>query len=117
MPLWKQLILLYAIFRVWDFGVEFPSTQFGFWNYYTNVKKIGTLPWHVPFGLALVNTGLYYIHKFARERSEGKSFIKGLGIHAAIYWSFLITGAAMAKLITARGGHRPDWPEEQSYPV
>ncbi len=111
MPVWKQLMLLYGTFTAWDFAVEYPSTKLGFWNYYSNVKKIGALPWHVPFGLGLVNTGMYYVHKAARKRSEGKSFLKGLAIHTAAYWSFLATGAVIGLAVLKLRGHHPEWPE------
>lgn len=113
MPLWKQVMLLYGIFWVWDFGVEFPSTQLGFWTYYNNVKKFGNLPWHVPFGLAGLNTTMYYLHKSARKRSEGKSWPGGLMTHIATYWSFLISAASIAKVVLDRRGHRPEWPDEE----
>ena len=105
MPLWKQISLLYAIFCVWDFAVEYSSTSYGFWTYSSNVKKIGNLPWHVPFAVSIVNVSLYYLTKFARKRSEGKSWLEGFMIHVASYWTFMISGAALGKKLQKRLGH------------
>jgi len=104
-PLWKQISLLYSIFCIWDFAVEYPACSYEFWTYSSNVKKIGPLPWVVPFSVAVVNVGMYYVHKFARKHSADKSWLKGLAIHTAAYWAFLATGAAIAWKIRELNGH------------
>jgi len=94
MPLLFQIIVLYAIFCIWDFAVEYSSTRYQLWNYHWPKTSMigGILPWFVPFLVACANTALYYTHKAALRYSSGKKWGKGLLIHILAYYILFIIG-------------------------
>lgn len=88
LPFWGQVLLLYAIYFVWDFIVEFTFTQTKCWTYYNSAPSLKNMPWIIPCIVAVASTGFYFIHKWARKYSVDKSWFKGFLIHVSFYWGF-----------------------------
>ena len=95
MHLWKQVLLLFVIFYVWDFFVEGTSTYLGVYKYHVDpgLKLFGILPWYTPVNVSYYSVALYYVHKFMLGKAEEKnwSWGKGCGIFLLgyhVYFAF-----------------------------
>jgi len=89
LSLWKQLLILLAIFIVWDIILEYPSASMTSYKYCWPEKWMlhGLTPIFAPILMALSNVATYYVHKFALRYSKGKSWGRGLLIHILAYYS------------------------------
>ena len=86
-PLWLRLLVLYVIFWLWDFLVEYSSTTCQLWVYHWEKEAMigGILPWFIPAMVASANTLLYFGHKIALRYSTGKGWLQGFLIHFLTY--------------------------------
>jgi hypothetical protein len=103
LPLWVQIVGIYVIFFLWDFLVEFISTDFALWNYYwPDAHLIGGVPWFIP---AMVGTAVlmfYYGHIWLLKHSSDKSWGKGFLIHLGGYYAIGTIRAVVGWFITVK---------------
>jgi hypothetical protein len=87
-PLYLKIIILYAIFWVWDFAVEYSSVGNNLWVYHwpKHLMIGGKLPWLIPFIVAIQNVANYFAHRIAQRYSEGTRWVQGFLIHLAAYY-------------------------------
>jgi hypothetical protein len=88
LPLWLRITLLYGIFWLWDFLVEYSSTSYRLWVYHWTPGSMfgGILPWFIPVMVASANTLLYFGHKMALVFSSKKGWFQGFIIHLITYY-------------------------------
>jgi len=87
-PLYAQVLLLYIIFWLWDFGVEYSSVGNNLWVYHWPKRLMigGKLPWLIPFVVAIQNVANYFAHRIAQRYSIDKGWFQGFLIHLAGYY-------------------------------
>ena len=105
-PLFWRVIMLYSIFWIWDFWVEYPATTIGHWTLGWNPESMidGRLPWVTPTATAIGNVMVYFAHSIALKYSTPvKEWGKGFRIHLLAYvtgWTLLMGfEIPMAKLL------------------
>jgi hypothetical protein len=95
MPLWLNIVWMFALFFVWDLLVEGVSVNFDLWTYYVSPKLhiLPGLPYYVPIWLGIQLPTYYYGHLWARKLAETKSWGMGFLLHLLVYYAL---GAAVA---------------------
>jgi len=89
MPIYLQIVVLYAIFWLFDFAVEYSSVGSNLWVYHwpTSLMLGGRLPWLIPTLVAVQNVGNYFAHGMALRHSEEVGMVPGFLIHLAAYYA------------------------------
>lgn len=96
-PLIGRIIVLYVVFFIWDFAVEYSSTGYALWDYHWNEAAMigGILPWFIPLAVSFNNTLLYFAHNMALKKSESQTWIQGFITHFLAYLAVFVINVAI----------------------